>query len=100
MRAVTALVDLVQRLRDLLALRLERADALDEHAVLFVEGLTNAIEEWLTRLARLSSGDQVANALEVQAEFLQIHAIGVGEKLDDLRPFDPDLVARVIAGVA
>jgi fused signal recognition particle receptor len=24
----------------------------------------------------------------------------VGEKLDDLRPFDPDLVARVIAGVA
>jgi fused signal recognition particle receptor len=24
----------------------------------------------------------------------------VGEKIDDLRPFDPDLVARVIAGVA
>jgi hypothetical protein len=24
----------------------------------------------------------------------------VGEKLDDLRPFDADLVARVIAGVA
>jgi fused signal recognition particle receptor len=31
---------------------------------------------------------------------LPIHAIGVGEKMDDLRPFDPDLVARVIAGVA
>jgi fused signal recognition particle receptor len=31
---------------------------------------------------------------------LPIHAIGVGEKIDDLRPFDPDLVARVIAGVA
>ena len=31
---------------------------------------------------------------------LPIHAIGVGEKLDDLRPFDPDLVARVIAGAA
>ena len=31
---------------------------------------------------------------------LPIHAIGVGEKLDDLRPFDPDLVASVIAGVA
>lgn len=30
---------------------------------------------------------------------LPIHAIGVGEKIDDLRPFDPDLVARVIAGV-
>ena len=31
---------------------------------------------------------------------LPIHAIGVGEKIDDLRPFDPDLVARVIAGIA
>ena len=31
---------------------------------------------------------------------LPIHAIGVGEGIDDLRPFDPDLVARVIAGVA
>ena len=31
---------------------------------------------------------------------LPIHAIGVGEKIDDLRSFDPDLVARVIAGVA
>ncbi len=30
---------------------------------------------------------------------LPIHAIGVGEKIDDLRPFDPDLLARVIAGV-
>ena len=30
---------------------------------------------------------------------LPIHAIGVGEKIDDLRPFDPDLVAKVIAGV-
>ncbi|MBU1260657.1 MAG: signal recognition particle-docking protein FtsY, partial [Planctomycetes bacterium] len=31
---------------------------------------------------------------------LPIHAIGVGEKIEDLRPFDPDLVAWVIAGVA
>ncbi|WP_239805538.1 signal recognition particle-docking protein FtsY [Croceicoccus hydrothermalis] len=31
---------------------------------------------------------------------LPIHAIGVGERIDDLRPFDPDLVARVIAGIA
>jgi fused signal recognition particle receptor len=31
---------------------------------------------------------------------LPIHAIGVGEKIDDLRAFDPDLVAQVIAGVA
>jgi fused signal recognition particle receptor len=30
---------------------------------------------------------------------LPIHAIGVGEKMDDLRPFDPDLLGKVIAGV-
>jgi fused signal recognition particle receptor len=31
---------------------------------------------------------------------LPIHAIGVGETLDDFRPFDPREVARAIAGVA
>lgn len=30
---------------------------------------------------------------------LPIHAIGVGEKTDDLRPFDPRAVARAIAGL-
>ena len=30
---------------------------------------------------------------------LPIHAIGVGERIDDLRPFDPDLLAKIIAGV-
>jgi fused signal recognition particle receptor len=30
---------------------------------------------------------------------LPIHAIGVGEKVDDLRPFDANEVARIIAGV-
>ena len=30
---------------------------------------------------------------------LPIHAIGVGEKVDDLRPFDPRAVARAIAGL-
>jgi len=30
---------------------------------------------------------------------LPIHAIGVGEKIDDLRPFNPREVARIIAGV-
>ena len=30
---------------------------------------------------------------------LPIHAIGVGEKADDLRPFDPSAVARAIAGL-
>jgi fused signal recognition particle receptor len=31
---------------------------------------------------------------------LPIHAIGVGEGVDDLRPFDPRAVARAIAGLA
>ena len=30
---------------------------------------------------------------------LPIHAIGVGEQMGDLRPFDPNEVARIIAGV-
>jgi fused signal recognition particle receptor len=29
---------------------------------------------------------------------LPVHAIGVGEKIDDLRPFDPQEVGRIIAG--
>jgi fused signal recognition particle receptor len=31
---------------------------------------------------------------------LPIHAIGVGESADDLRPFDARQVARAIAGLA
>ncbi len=31
---------------------------------------------------------------------LPIHAIGIGEKIDDLRPFDPAEAARAIAGAA
>jgi fused signal recognition particle receptor len=31
---------------------------------------------------------------------LPIHAIGVGEGMDDLRPFDAAEAARAIAGVA
>jgi fused signal recognition particle receptor len=30
---------------------------------------------------------------------LPIHAIGVGESIEDLRPFDPRAVARAIAGL-
>jgi fused signal recognition particle receptor len=30
---------------------------------------------------------------------LPIHAIGVGEQVGDLRPFDPREVSRIIAGV-
>ena len=67
---------------------------------------------WLTRAARRSCAwaerwfpdawvfAALAVVLVAAAEQygLPIHAIGVGEKIDDLRPFDPALVARVIAG--
>ena len=29
---------------------------------------------------------------------LPVHAIGVGERIDDLRPFDPKQIADAIAG--
>jgi fused signal recognition particle receptor len=60
-----------------------------------VAGVTGLIMTKLDGTAR--GGVLVAAA---QQYGLPIHAIGVGEKLEDLRPFDPDLVARVIAGVA
>ena len=60
-----------------------------------VAGVTGLVMTKLDGTAR--GGVLVAAA---QQYGLPIHAIGVGEKLDDLRPFDPDLVARVIAGVA
>lgn len=60
-----------------------------------VAGVTGLIMTKLDGTAR--GGVLVAAA---QQYGLPIHAIGVGEKIDDLRPFDPDLVARVIAGVA
>jgi fused signal recognition particle receptor len=31
---------------------------------------------------------------------LPIHAIGVGESIDDLQPFDADAFARAISGLA
>jgi fused signal recognition particle receptor len=52
----------------------------------------------MTKLDGTARGGVLVAAAEQYG--LPIHAIGVGEKLDDLRPFDPDLVARVIAGVA
>jgi fused signal recognition particle receptor len=60
-----------------------------------VAGVTGLIMTKLDGTAR--GGVLVAAA---QQYGLPIHAIGVGERIDDLRPFDPDLVARVIAGVA
>ncbi len=60
-----------------------------------VAGVTGLVMTKLDGTAR--GGVLVAAA---QQYGLPIHAIGVGEKIDDLRPFDADLVARVIAGVA
>lgn len=60
-----------------------------------VAGVTGLI---MTKLDGTARGGVLVAAAEQFG--LPIHAIGVGEKLDDLRPFDADLVARVIAGVA
>ncbi len=60
-----------------------------------VAGVTGLI---MTKLDGTARGGVLVAAAEQYG--LPIHAIGVGEKLDDLRPFDADLVARVIAGVA
>lgn len=60
-----------------------------------VVGVTGLI---MTKLDGTARGGVLVAAAEQYG--LPIHAIGVGEKLEDLRPFDSDLVARVIAGVA
>jgi fused signal recognition particle receptor len=60
-----------------------------------VAGVTGLV---MTKLDGTARGGVLVAAAEQFG--LPIHAIGVGEKLDDLRPFDPELVARVIAGVA
>lgn len=60
-----------------------------------VAGVTGLV---MTKLDGTARGGVLVAAAEQYG--LPIHAIGVGEKMDDLRPFDPDLVARVIAGVA
>ncbi|MBX7456940.1 signal recognition particle-docking protein FtsY [Qipengyuania sp. 1NDH17] len=60
-----------------------------------VAGVTGLV---MTKLDGTARGGVLVQAAEKYG--LPIHAIGVGEKIDDLRPFDPDLVARVIAGIA
>ena len=55
-----------------------------------VAGVTGLI---MTKLDGTARGGVLVAAAEQYC--LPIHAIGVGEKIDDLRPFDPDLVARV-----
>ncbi|OCC24895.1 signal recognition particle-docking protein FtsY [Croceicoccus estronivorus] len=60
-----------------------------------VAGVTGLI---MTKLDGTARGGVLVAAAEKYA--LPIHAIGVGETMDDLRPFDPDLVAKVITGLA
>jgi fused signal recognition particle receptor len=60
-----------------------------------VAGVTGLV---MTKLDGTARGGVLVAAAEQYG--LPIHAIGVGETLEDLRPFDPDLVARIIAGVA
>ena len=69
---------------------LQQIDTFKEFA-----GVTGLV---MTKLDGTARGGVLVAAAEQYG--LPIHAIGVGEKLDDLRPFDPELVARVIAGVA
>jgi len=59
-----------------------------------IAGVTGLV---MTKLDGTARGGVLVAAAEQYG--LPIHAIGVGETLDDLRPFDPDLVARIIAGV-
>jgi fused signal recognition particle receptor len=57
-------------------------------------GVTGLI---MTKLDGTARGGVLVAAAEQFG--LPIHAIGVGEGIDDLRPFDPRSVARAIAGL-
>ncbi|PTQ07384.1 signal recognition particle-docking protein FtsY [Sphingomonas oleivorans] len=59
-----------------------------------VAGVTGLV---MTKLDGTARGGVLVAAAEKYG--LPIHAIGVGEAVDDLRPFDPSEVARAIAGV-
>ncbi len=58
-----------------------------------VAGVTGLV---MTKLDGTARGGVLAAAAERYA--MPIHAIGVGEGIDDLRPFDPREAARAIAG--
>jgi fused signal recognition particle receptor len=58
-----------------------------------VSGVTGLV---MTKLDGTARGGVLVAAAEQYG--LPIHAIGVGERIDDLRPFDPRVVARAIAG--
>jgi len=58
-----------------------------------VAGVTGLV---MTKLDGTARGGVLAAAAEKYG--MPIHAIGVGERIDDLRPFDPREAARAIAG--
>ncbi|HYG29417.1 MAG TPA: signal recognition particle-docking protein FtsY [Allosphingosinicella sp.] len=58
-----------------------------------VAGVTGLV---MTKLDGTARGGVLAAAAERYR--MPIHAIGVGERIDDLRPFDPGEAARAIAG--
>jgi fused signal recognition particle receptor len=60
-----------------------------------VAGVTGLV---MTKLDGTARGGVLVAAAEKYG--LPIHAIGVGEGMDDLRPFDPALAARAISGAA
>ncbi|MDM7956948.1 signal recognition particle-docking protein FtsY [Blastomonas sp.] len=60
-----------------------------------VAGVTGLV---MTKLDGTARGGILVAAAEKFG--LPIHAIGVGETIDDLRPFDPEYLAHVIAGGA
>ena len=60
-----------------------------------VAGVTGLV---MTKLDGTARGGVLVAAAEKYG--IPIHAIGVGEWMDDLRPFDPALAARAIAGAA
>ena len=59
-----------------------------------VAGVTGLV---MTKLDGTARGGVLVAAAERYG--LPMHAIGVGERIDDLRPFDPNEVSRIIAGV-
>ena len=60
-----------------------------------VAGVTGLV---MTKLDGTARGGVLVAAAEAYG--LPIHAIGIGEGMDDLRPFDPRQAARAIAGAA
>ena len=58
-----------------------------------VAGVTGLV---MTKLDGTARGGVLVAAAERHG--LPIHAIGIGETIDDLRPFDPDEIAGIIAG--